>query len=83
VAGFKAVKDMPTIKKSQIDWARDKEEVGDAFELEQKAKAGVLEQMAFLSRVDYAVFEQERDDRERQRKLQQFQQGPGPGPSAD
>jgi len=75
VSSFKKPKDLTTMEMSMVDWTADKEAVGDAFELEQNAKAGELKQMEFLLRVDNNVFEIERSERERQRKLQQLQSG--------
>ncbi|XP_070616839.1 craniofacial development protein 1 isoform X2 [Erythrolamprus reginae] len=54
---------MSTLEKSKLDWENFKEEegIGDELAIHNRGKEGYLERRAFLERVDYRQFENERD----------------------
>ncbi|XP_053304731.1 craniofacial development protein 1 [Spea bombifrons] len=56
---------MSTLEKSKLDWDTFKEQEGISEELaiHNRGKNGYIERKAFLERVDYRLFEQERDIR--------------------
>lgn len=62
-----------TVLKSRLDWEGDKAEKGDAHELAQFRKNGVVEAANFLHRVDVRQFERERALREQARLEQERQ----------
>mmetsp|Transcript_8017 Transcript_8017/g.9195 ORF Transcript_8017/g.9195 Transcript_8017/m.9195 type:complete len:307 (+) Transcript_8017:341-1261(+) len=62
-------KGISTLEKSSFDWDKYKKEKGIEEELEKYAKDGYVEKQEFLNRVDQRKFEQEKEERNRQRAL--------------
>lgn len=69
LADMKGKKKLSALQKSALDWQGVREGDEDMkAELDQNKKDGYLEKQAFLSRTDWRTFENERDERSKNRK---------------
>ena len=61
-------KKLSSIAKSHLDWQQFKSERGLGDELEREAKAGYLDEQAFLQRADWRQFQREKEVRDVERR---------------